>query len=180
MEKPDFDWMALAVVIATIVGPIAAVLAARWDDRRRARHDRQWGIFSTLMSLRGRYLDPAHVRALNSVHMEFSDCPKVVNALGAFLAHVETPGGTIEWNQKFRDLMTDLLVEIGKIVGFRGSALEISRNAYYPVGWGTNDTRTDKWEAFKEAVAEGRMALPVFVVPPAAAPTDQNGAPPAN
>jgi len=58
----QIDW---AVVFATLAGPILAVWASEWRQRRRAVHERKEWVFRTLMTTRGAKMQPLHVEALN-------------------------------------------------------------------------------------------------------------------
>ncbi len=155
-----------AVVLATFVGPIAAVMVSRWDEGRRAIKARRWSLFITLMGMRGRFVEREYVRALNSVHAEFFNSQPIVDALRAFLAHVELQANDIVWQHKYRDLLTALLVEIGHVVGFKGSALEIGRNAYYPTQWAKDQVAQETVQQYLVDLSEGNKVMLVRVVPP--------------
>jgi len=61
----------MLMVLATIVGPIAAVQAQKWVERARASVQRQEWVFITLMATRQDKLGQEHVRALNSIDLAF-------------------------------------------------------------------------------------------------------------
>jgi hypothetical protein len=69
------DWTVktgdLAIVIATLLGPILAVQAQKWIERSRERQQRRVAVFRVLMTTRAALLSPAHVEALNIVPVEF-------------------------------------------------------------------------------------------------------------
>jgi len=53
---------AWAIVLATIVGPIAAVSITVWRDNRRQKRERKLNIFRTLMATVGRLDRASSVR----------------------------------------------------------------------------------------------------------------------
>ena len=61
----------VAIIIATILGPILAVQAQKWLERERAIRDRRNAIFRTLMATRAAMLSPGHVEAFNAVPVDF-------------------------------------------------------------------------------------------------------------
>jgi hypothetical protein len=60
-----------AVVLATIVGPVAAVFITRWNDHRREERNRLLYVYRTLMATRKIAISQEHVTAINLVEVEF-------------------------------------------------------------------------------------------------------------
>jgi len=65
-------WPTLAIVAATLLGPIFAVQAQKWLERRREVKSRKEWVFYMLMSNRRAQLHPDFVRALNTIDIAFN------------------------------------------------------------------------------------------------------------
>ncbi len=61
----------LAIVFATLLGPVLAVQAQKWLEKTRAINERRNFIFRVLMATRATRLSPNHVEALNAIPVEF-------------------------------------------------------------------------------------------------------------
>lgn len=103
----------VAIVAATLLGPVFAVQAQKWLDRHRAIVDRRVTIFRTLMATRAAVLSPGHVEALNAVPVEFYGNSKKLKEINEswklFLDHhrPDVPVSDV-WFQKRVDLFLDL------------------------------------------------------------------------
>ena len=65
------DWSAVAIVLATILGPILAVWASEIRQRNRQAQDRKEWVFRTLMTTRSTRMSLDHVSALNHIDFAF-------------------------------------------------------------------------------------------------------------
>src|SRR5882762_5331817 len=71
----------IALVIATFVGPIAAVIITLWHQARKQRRDAKERLFITVMAHRqSAPPSPEWVDALNLIDVIYSDEPKVKTA----------------------------------------------------------------------------------------------------
>lgn len=61
----------VAIVVATLLGPILAVQAQKWLERNSEIKQRRISIFRALMMTRATALSPVHVEAINAIPMEF-------------------------------------------------------------------------------------------------------------
>lgn len=66
-----------AVVLATFLGPIFAILVSRFLEKRASLENRRLWTFRTLMATRRIGLSAEHVGALNTVEVDFYGCRNV-------------------------------------------------------------------------------------------------------
>jgi hypothetical protein len=117
----------VALIAATMAGPVLAVQAQKWIERSRANGERREAIFKALMATRGgRLLSPQHVEALNMIELEFrrerfwfDRFRDVREAWRTYLDHLNAPiatdpSGAERWREKRDDLLASLLSAMGK------------------------------------------------------------------
>jgi len=73
--NPNSEVFGWAILVATFVGPIAAVIITRWIDAAREKTQRRLVIFRTLMATRAVGLNPERVAALNMIQIDFANTP---------------------------------------------------------------------------------------------------------
>ena len=140
--------IAIATIVAVLLGPIFAVLVTRFIDDQRAAKARQMDIFRTLMRTRKMPIHFEHVGALNLVEIEFSKQLSVIQAWRNYLANLgerlpETANKDEQdaFTKKRDALLTKLIHEIAKSLKFHVEQLDILEGNYIPQVW--ND---DDWE----------------------------------
>jgi len=163
--------LSLAVVFATLAGPIFAVIITRWQDTRAKRHERQAVTFRSLMATRGAAVSPEHVGALNTVEVDFYGVKAVESAWRDYVLHLNSHPGKeanepakTQWEERRRDKLTLMLAEMASAIGIAKSQIEIRQGGYYPEGWATRDLRQNAAQEWILDLAAGRRALPVKVV----------------
>ena len=159
----------VAIGLATLVGPIAAVAVTRWNDRRHQTRERKMIIFRMLMATRRLEVSNDHVQALNLIEVEFHKSPEVMDAWQKLSAHLTadsmqpTPE---EWNNRLRQIKAKLLGKIAEELGYSVTNLDIFAGGYAPKAWQINEDRTRHLTAYLFDLANHRNALPVALREP--------------
>jgi hypothetical protein len=127
----------VAIVTATLLGPILAVQAQKWLERHRAILERRNTIFRTLMATRAAPLSPVHVEALNAVPVEFygnkGKLKEINESWKVFLDyHLEEMPSTDAWWQKRRELFVNLLHLISEFLRYEFTRSQLARDIYSP------------------------------------------------
>lgn len=129
----------LAIVFATVAGPILAVQAQKWLERHRAVVDRRTFIFRILMATRATRLSPGHVEALNAIPVEFHGRNKKLKAIidqwHTYLNWLNKSGLdeqvlTVERQKSF----IDMLHAISTYLGYSFTRTDLENDVYYPNG----------------------------------------------
>lgn len=138
------DWSVrptdIAIVFATLVGPIFAIWASEWRQKNRQNQERKEWVFRTLMTTRSARLHPDHIQALNHIAFVFSDHKEVVDAWGLYFSHLKADQGSTQdsqkaWNDKSNTLLADLLHLMAKDLNISFSKTDIIQPSYYPRGY---------------------------------------------
>jgi hypothetical protein len=177
--------LGIAVVIATFAGPVFAVLVTRRiDDERRVR-ERRLTVFRSLMATRRALVSPEKVTALNMVEIEFYGLPLVQDAYREVMIHINTPPPLpAGWHDRHRALLTRLLSQMARALGYHLEQLDVLEGGYYPQSFA--DIGIEQ-QAVRRALIEllsGRRPLsvsPAAPTPPAPfppPPTPEQGQPP--
>ena len=164
--------LGLAIVFATLTGPILAVLVTRWIDNRRAERDRRLDVFRALMRTRKAALQPDHVNALNLVEIEFHKVQPVLVAYRQLMRHfnnVPTPVNEA-WMANHRSLLTRLLSEMANLLGYKIEQLDVFEGGYYPLGWGQVEEQQVAMRLGLLELLAGKRTLPVHVAQNPVAP----------
>ena len=169
----------LAIIFATLVGPVLAVQAQKWLEGSRAIKERRLGIFRVLMATRASHLSPAHVEALNAVPVEFYGSGKKLKQINDawklyFDHHVTDAPASEVWMQKRLDLFIDLLHLLSVFLGYSFSRAQLARDIYSPRAHGELETEQNIIRRGLVALFKGEIALPMAVTEfPATEPTPE-------
>lgn len=162
--------LSVLTIIAIILGPIVALdLQRRLDKGREARNRKLW-VFKTLMSFRATALSPQFVQALNLIDVEFdskNEKEKAVRtAWKVLLDHfgdLAKPPLPENSNEKTATLTTNLLIAMGKSLGYDFDEVEVKKGAYYPMGMGNVEQEQHSVRRGILDVLAGRRRIPVGI-----------------
>jgi hypothetical protein len=172
----DMGWLTLiATVLATVVSPLIAVQVSIALGRRKEQRDRQLQLFRTLMLTRDALLSPEHVRALNTIEIDFHGDKRAKSVLDAWHAYyqhlnlplLETDEERVAWAKKRIDLLTTLLEAMGKFLGYAFESEVIRSIAYTPrVHSQLNDEQTQMRQLVMELLRNQRaLAIAPVTLP---------------
>jgi uncharacterized membrane-anchored protein YhcB (DUF1043 family) len=158
--------MALAIVFATLLGPVLAVLVTRYVDNNRQRTARKLEIFRALLRSRRAPLSPEYVSALNMVELEFAGVESVQRAYKNLFDHYQTSSHQKpDWNDRLFRLIARLLNTIAEDLGYDFEQLDVLEGGYLPMAWGKIEEDQNVIREGLAAVARGEKAFPVIVYP---------------
>ena len=132
------------IIAAVILGPILALWAQRYSERRRDERARKLWLFRELMATRTIRLSGRHVEALNHIDLEFDPKKKAdANVLTAWKTYLDVLTDTPKDDaqraaryEKREECFVDLLWTIGTHLGFSFDKIAIKRDAYSPIAHG--------------------------------------------
>lgn len=161
------EWIMIAAIL---VGPILAVVTQFiWQKYRQKRDLKLW-VFGTMMSLRGIPLNPEFVRAVNFIDVVFYKNQKVRDRWKDVLAHLSSDAYkpenfTQQAFEKFRDLLSELLSEIAKDLGYEYDFTHFKERAWSPSWHVRADEEMAKLRKELLSAMEGAAGLNVIVRP---------------
>ncbi|PIL19521.1 hypothetical protein P775_14185 [Puniceibacterium antarcticum] len=158
----------VAIVAAALLGPVLAVQAQKWLERKRDVKERRLSIFRTLMATRAAMLSPQHVEALNAVPVEFygpsGKLKKINEAWKLYIDHHDERLPTNDaWAQKRHDLFLDMLHLISQFLGYTFSRAQLGRDIYSPKAHGDFETEQTIIRKGLASLLSGEIALPLAV-----------------
>ena len=157
------------MILAVIVGPIAAVRITRDLDEKRERRGRQLITFRTLMTTRANNLSPLHVEALNSIDLNFTGDSKAEKAVreawGVYLNWLsEKDISPDQWGIRRKELLTILLQKMAQCLDYDFDRGHIERAVYLPSGHGRLDMDQEAIRQGFRELLDGQRVLPLYVV----------------
>lgn len=136
----------VAIIFATLLGPIFAVQVQKFFEARRERADRKAAILRTVLT--SAPLSYQAVQALNGIRIEFEDDPKV---LEAWRNYIDSRTQGHQLSSQAESLYVDLLYQMSKSAGYRIDKHTLT-SSYNPM-------LHNKIERDQEIIREGAVKL---------------------
>jgi hypothetical protein len=155
-----------AIVAATGLGPILAVVLSLWRESVRSKYGRRLHVFRTLMATRKVGISNEHVNALNLVEVDFYRCSKVEmawNDYKEFLNDRSKLPVNEQWSDEKEKLLAKLLFEIAAVLHFNIPAIDIYKGGYAPEGWAYRDSRAMGALEYIHQLSEGSKVVPLWL-----------------
>lgn len=162
----------VAIIFASIVAPIFAVLAAERLQRSRATLDRREWVFRSLMTTRTRTarVKPAHVEAINNIQFAFdrASFPLIETARKAYLEQLRDPRQLTtdaeairQWHLRVDAHFLKLLSAIARGLKIPFDEAGLEEESYRPEGQIYVERQEDKVRALMIDVFEGKRFVRV-------------------
>ena len=162
-----FDWSIkitdIAIIFSTLLGPILAVQAQKWIERRGERKVRQMQIFRVLMATRASSLSSAHVEALNAVPIEFYGEKNIVESWKFYLDHMASDTTSPTWLDTRVTLLVDMLHGMASHLDYSFNKVEIKNEIYSPKKHGDIESDQDIIRRGLAMLLSGKFALPMDI-----------------
>jgi hypothetical protein len=165
----------IVTVVAILVAPIIALKVQRRSDEGREAVNRKLWIFKTLMSNRATRWNPVCVQALNMIDIEFTEKveKEIRDAWRELLDHYNDWGRKTPELRQVEDkkdietaanLLAELLVKMGKRLGYDFDKVYVKKAWYFPEGLGNIEQEQHALRKALLSLLSGQGAkLPVAV-----------------
>lgn len=138
MKLTDF-----LMILAVLLAPLVAVQVQKNLEVFREVRGRKLWIFKTLMATRAATVSPEHVQALNMIDLEFREkrFKNVTTTWKTYLDHLNSYPKEDEkrqplWGERRVDLLTALLLEMGRSLGYEFDEVHVKKGIYAPEAHG--------------------------------------------
>lgn len=163
------------LIMATFIGPVAAVQAQKWIERGREKRERKFRVFQTLMmtrAMRAGSID--HVQALNLIDLYFDGKRRsdkaVREAWAIYFDHLKQPmtsvpeAAQVAHDEKSIELLTRLLQTISTSLGYDFGEVQLKRGAYFPQGHADDNVARIAIRDSLLKILSGERPIPMAVV----------------
>lgn len=151
MDFSQIDW---AVVGATFLGPVFAVMLTLWLQNRSSVRQTRMSVYEVMMRLRRFPTSNDFVGAYNLVPIHFHGVAKVMAAYREVQRVVNDQSWKItdavpQLNRNHELALATLLVEMSRTLGIKVESVDIQNGGYAPDGWRAEQ---EKHEAMQHAL----------------------------
>lgn len=130
-------------IVAIVIAPVVAVQVQKKLEVFREQRGRKLWVFKTLMATRAATVSAEHVQALNMIDLEFREkrYKSVTIAWKTYLDHLSSYPKDDEklqpiWGERRVDLLTNLLLEMGRSLGYEFDEVHVKKGIYAPEAHG--------------------------------------------
>lgn len=165
IDWANVDW---AVVAATFVGPIIAVVISLWHQERSIQKRSRQELFVSMMRTRRHPTNAEFVGALNLVPVHFFSDKAVMQRYAALIAVFDDTAWFVaeargKLHEKADLNVAYLLSAMSRAVGRPVEQLQILRGGYAPQGWQDEEQAQRALRSALTEIVSGQRPLPVWV-----------------
>jgi hypothetical protein len=163
----SFKFGDLLMIAAVGFSPLVAVALQKWFERVGSTNRQRHWIFQTLMSTRSAPLDLNHVQALNMITLDFRGkrFKQVRRCWEIYLRRMVPPAKGDDWNKKRGELLANLLVEMGRQLGFKFDTTHVTDEVYRPQYYFNVQQELDEIRGGFLEILRARKGFPVHLYP---------------
>lgn len=166
MNELNMTW---AIVAATFVGPVVAVLITIWYQRNIGWKDVKRSIYAAMMRNRRHPTSPDFVGAFNLVPVYFHNDKRVMARYHViFDIFSDASWLNIEarphMHQKVDEAIAHLLSKMSESVRLPIEQLDILNGAYAPQGWADDEMEQRQFRRAMLEVVTGQRSIPVNII----------------
>jgi hypothetical protein len=160
----------IAIVGATIIGPIAAVTITLWYQARSQRYQRRLNVFRALMQWRGNWLNPEWVSALNLVPVEFAGHSDILQSFGSLIDKFGDRGFAAQGEElsqaynRAEVVFVELMQKIARALKIDLSGFDLRTRFYAPSGWLKEQQAVQALRADAASLLNGERSISVRVL----------------
>ena len=175
-----FDVSDIAIIIATLSGPVLAVQAQKWLEKGRAINERRYQIFRVLMATRATRLSPQHVEAVNAIPVEFYGSGKklkpIIDNWHSYIDALDNTGnleGQVLALARHNAFL-NMLHSISTYLDYSFNRSQLEKDVYYPEGHAVIEADQEVIRRGFAQLFKGEISLPMAVTEFPATADDQS------
>lgn len=157
----------VAIILATIIGPLSAVIITLWHQSRAQRYERRLNIFRSLMQWRANWLHHEWVSALNLIPVEFAGHRDIIHSFNAMIDKLCDKGFAGEGDElreaynRAETVFVELVQKLARKLKIDLSDLDLRTRLYAPSGWWKEQQLLQAIRSDTALVLRGEKAITV-------------------